>query len=91
MFRMLLPKVAPDRFSAGVGVIAGRVVELDMLFMRHACGTPVLYIENRGTESSTDPARVFVVSYTDPRITHGTLERFCILLRVPAVIPSTAR
>lgn len=90
MCSMFDSPVAPDRFSAGVSVIAWRVVELDMLFVRHACGTSVLYIENRGTESSTDPARVFVVSYTDPRITHGTLEHFCILLRVLAVIPSTA-
>jgi hypothetical protein len=49
MLSMFLIEVAPGRFrvySAGVSVIAGRVVELDMLFFGHVCLTFVLYIEN---------------------------------------------
>ena len=49
MISMFLIEVVPDRFgvySAGVSVIAGCVVELDMLFLRHVCRTSIPYIEN---------------------------------------------
>ena len=68
MLSEFLIEVAPGRFrvySAGVGVIAGRVVELDMLFLEHVCQTCVLYIENvnwcvNDTQTNTHATRVIL-------------------------------
>ncbi len=57
MLLMFLIEVAPDRFgvySAGVSVIAGCVVELDMLFFGHVCRTSIPSLSSKCHFESTN-------------------------------------